>query len=95
MYNIHHCRGTNYVLQGGFRRGGIKPAFVPRMPVITENVSCIIGKNRRCKCDNCSTAKGYIEKKSCPNEEKENTGLRCTEPQQQILQAAAAAATAV
>ena len=44
---------------------------------------CIIGKNRRCKCD--STVKGYIENKSYFNEEKENTGIRCNEPQQQTL----------
>ena len=30
-------------------------------------------------------AKGHIKNKSCLNEEKENTGIRCNEPQQQIL----------
>ena len=30
-----------------------------------------------------STAKGYIKNKSCLNEEKEITGMRCNKPQQQ------------
>ena len=66
-------------------------------------MGCIIGKNRRCKYD--GTAKGYIGNKWCLNEEKDNTGIRCNEPQQktrhpahddeQQQHAAAAGATAV
>ena len=40
-------------------------------------MTCIYEANRGYIC---STAKGYI-KKSCLNEEKENTGIRCNGPQ--------------
>ena len=75
-------KGKNNVYKGGLRRGGLTPALAPRVIVITEVVWYVV-KNRCCKHD--STAKGYIETKSCLNEEKENTGNRCNEPHQQIL----------
>ena len=42
------------------------------------------GENRRWKRDS-STAKWHFDNISCLNEEKENTGIRCSEPREQIL----------
>ena len=68
------------VVEGGLRRGGLTTGLAPHMTVITEK--CIyfvvfgIVKSRRYMQPYCLWVH---EKKSCLNDEKENTGIRFNE----------------
>ena len=70
---IFEYSGYIYPIQGELRRGGLTPALVPRMPVITEDI------RRQIETVN-ATAKGYSKSKSCLNEEKGNTEIALNEP---------------